>query len=600
MEKIKREPRRNNMPKEIISQLESELEAIANGQFNEEELVCEDESFINIYNYINQTKKQLSYCLESSNSLVNKVSKGNVDDRIDTLSLNGAYSKILENNNYTIDLTISAFRDLGETVEKLANGDMSARITNNYLGSLGYFKEIVNKLAENLMDLVIDTEMVDQAMEKGELGIRVDTSKYKNDFEKIHKATNKVISKVELFIEDINTNLETMEKGDFSKRIENEYTGRFKFTKDSINNFANNVQMTLNDINESLLKIKDGDFDAQITKDYHGTFEVSKNSINELVDILGNIINEIREILGKMSNGDLESKINLDLPGDFDAIKSNVNEFIDNLTQMVDKIRTNSSEMAIASGEVNKTAQGLSSGAEQQASSLEQTTAAVEELNGAIEENTKNANETNQIASEASHMATQGGKAVSQTVDSMQTIAEKITIIEDIVYQTNLLALNAAIEAARAGEHGRGFAVVAAEVRKLAKRSQVAAKEISTITKNSVKVSEEAGELINSLVPKIERTATLIQNISNASNEQSRGIEQISDAMIQLDTVTQTNASSAQELSSAAEELDGQSNGLIKLMEFFKTVHAENRILTPNSSESQTENSMDLREFSRL
>lgn len=597
MEKI----RRNSQEKNTLALVEESLKNIKEGNFDFDDIDCQDETLSNICKYINDTKKQLSYCMESSNDIATKVSEGKVDDRIDTLCLNGSYATIMENTNYTIDLTVSAFRDLGETVEKLANGDMSARITNDYLGSLGYFKQIVNELAENLMDLVIDTEMIDLAIDNGELGVRVDTSKYKNDFAKIHTSTNKIVSNIELFISDVNKNLAMMQVGDFSQRIENEYTGKFKFTKDAVNNFANNVQMTLNDINESLLKIKDGDFDAQIVKNYQGTFEISRNSINELVYILGNIINEIKEILGKMSNGNLLSKIELELPGEFNSIKLNINEFIDNLTQMVEKIRTNSSEMGIASSEVNKTSQTLSTGAEQQAGSLEQTTAAVEELNGAIDENTKNANETNEIADEASQMAKQGGEAVSQTVESMQIIADRISIIEDIVYQTNLLALNAAIEAARAGEHGKGFAVVAAEVRKLAKRSQVAAKEISTITKDSVKVSEEAGELINSLVPKIERTAVLIQNISNASNEQSKGIEQISQAMLQLDEITQTNSTSAQELSSAAEELDGQSNGLVKLMEFFKTSSSNvNTILTPYAAEAEIEETMDLREFSRL
>ena len=150
------------------------------------------------------------------------------------------------------------------------------------------------------------------------------------------------------------------------------------------------------------------------------------------------------------------------------------------------------------------------------------------------------------------------------------TIAEKITIIEDIAYQTNMLALNAAIEAARAGEHGKGFAVVAAEVRKLAERSQIAASEISTLTGDSVKVAERAGMLLEKMVPDITNTAELVQEITAASEEQSSGVGQISSAMQQLDKVTQQNAAGSEELAATAEEMQDQSENLQEMVGLFR------------------------------
>jgi len=152
----------------------------------------------------------------------------------------------------------------------------------------------------------------------------------------------------------------------------------------------------------------------------------------------------------------------------------------------------------------------------------------------------------------------------------MKTIAEKITIVEEIAYQTNLLALNAAIEAARAGEHGKGFAVVATEVRKLAERSQVAAKEISGLTTNSVKVAEQSGQLLLDLVPAIRKTTSLVQEVAAASREQASGVNQMTRAMTQFDQVTQRNASVAEELASTSEELSAQADAFQQLVSFFR------------------------------
>ncbi|MCL2520246.1 MAG: methyl-accepting chemotaxis protein [Spirochaetaceae bacterium] len=182
----------------------------------------------------------------------------------------------------------------------------------------------------------------------------------------------------------------------------------------------------------------------------------------------------------------------------------------------------------------------------------------------------ESADRTEKFAEEAAKNAQEGGLAVSKTVTAMQSIAEKISIIEDIAGQTNLLALNAAIEAARAGDAGRGFAVVAGEVRKLAERSAVSAAQISVLSQDSLNIAETAGQLINNIVPQIQATTQLIQEIAESGHQQSAGIKQIEKAMAQLDSITQSNAASSEELAGSAEQLNTQAAKLKQEMAFFK------------------------------
>jgi methyl-accepting chemotaxis protein len=339
---------------------------------------------------------------------------------------------------------------------------------------------------------------------------------------------------------------------------------------DSINNLMEKFENQIGkDITKVLTEISKGSLNSRIEDDYRGLFLELKNSTNNIAQTMQDLFSESGEALNSLSKGDLSAKIVGDYDGDFSVIKTSVNNLVDNLSSIMEGINTGTTQMQLASAEVNSSSQTISHGASKQATSLEETTAAIEEMSGAVSETAKNATLTNDIAESSAELSIQGAEAVSKTVDAMQTISQRIQVIEDIAYQTNLLALNAAIEAARAGQHGKGFAVVAAEVRKLAKRSQVAATQISQITNESVKVSVEAGEMIQSVVPKIEQTAKLIKQIATAAKEQDIGIAQITQAMNQLDKVTQLNATSSQELLSASEQLSIQASHQSDQMSFF-------------------------------
>jgi methyl-accepting chemotaxis protein len=268
--------------------------------------------------------------------------------------------------------------------------------------------------------------------------------------------------------------------------------------------------------------------------------------------------------------GDLTKRMSVKSTDEVGQMGSHLNTFLGELEKIIVEVKGGATAIAAASQQVASSSSSLSQGTSEQAASAEETTSSLEEMSASIQQNSENSRQMEQVATKGAREAEESGKAVSQTVEAMKAITEKIDIVDEIAYQTNLLALNAAIEAARAGEHGKGFAVVATEVRKLAERSQAAAREISLLATDSVKVAEHSGSLLDELVPSIKKTAELVQEVSAASREQSSGVSQINKAMGQVDQVTQRNASSAEELSSTAEEMAAQSQALLQLMSYFK------------------------------
>jgi len=278
-----------------------------------------------------------------------------------------------------------------------------------------------------------------------------------------------------------------------------------------------------------------------------------------------------------VSSGDLTANVDLNQKDEVGQLADSLSDMASNLKVVVTDVNAATESVSAGSEELSASAQSLSQSVVEQAASIEQISASIEEMSAGVRSNAESAQETEKIANKAAAGAKEGGGAVNEAMDALRSIAERITIIQEIARQTNLLALNAAIEAARAGEHGKGFAVVAAEVRKLAERSGQAAEEISGLSESSLDVADKAGRMLADLVPEIGKTAELVQEIASSSMEQEKGVTEISSSVQQLDHVIQSNASASEEMASTSEELSAQAQALAQAMTFFKVDQSVSR-----------------------
>lgn len=285
-----------------------------------------------------------------------------------------------------------------------------------------------------------------------------------------------------------------------------------------------------------------------------------------------------------LAGGDLTTRLEVSRHDDVGQLQLLIRQLNINLSSIIGDIRDNFVQIVTSTQEVSAGNMKLQARTEAQSSSLEQTAASMEELTSTVENNSANSVEANKHARGATEIAEKAGIAVSEVVAAMhdinassKKIVDIIGLIDGIAFQTNILALNAAVEAARAGEQGRGFAVVATEVRNLAQRSAAAAKEIKSLidistdkANSGAAIADEAGNNMNEVISSIRQVAGLMKEISSATHEQSAGISQIKDTILQMDGVTQQNATMAEEAAVSANVLSEQALAASNALEVFK------------------------------
>jgi len=468
--------------------------------------------------------------------------------------------------------------------EGIAGGKLDSHIGPQPHDETGRLLEAMAGMQQQLHAVITGQREMARRHDGGELSYRIDASAFPGEYGLMVQETNALVGGHVQTLHDVLDVVQQYAVGDLSRDI-----ARYPGEKAAMTTTVDTVKANLGRINAEIKQLASaaaaGDFslrgDAQR---FDHDFRLMLENLNAMMAVSDDNLGKLSQLLSAIAEGDLTARMHGDYQGVFARMRDDANTTVAQLTRIVGQIQASASSITLAAGEIASGNSDLSRRTEQQAANLEETAASMEELTSTVRQNAEHARQANQLAIGAHGVASQGGDVVGQVVTTMSAIeasskkiAEIISVIDGIAFQTNILALNAAVEAARAGEQGRGFAVVASEVRTLAQRSAAAAKEIKGLIDDSVgKVNDgsalvhKAGATMGEIVASVQRVTDIMAEISAASQEQSAGIEQVNQTVVQMDETTQQNAALVEEATAAARAMEDQAGQLADAVAIFR------------------------------
>ncbi|MDG4811811.1 methyl-accepting chemotaxis protein [Hydrogenovibrio sp. 3SP14C1] len=494
-----------------------------------------------------------------------------------------------------------------ETMTRITqSGELNHRVEIFSKDELGETSVAINNLLETIHGAISDVNGLMGEVSQG-IFERTIEHEYKGDFLTLKNGVNQSVVQIHNMVLMLRDTANNLRNGVLEPVKSNDtvLSGDYADVMNDIEVSMNRIGETVQDISRTLESLSRGDFSKRVTAEARGEFVTLKDAINTTVEGLEAFVEEVALVQTSISEGDLTKLVAGTYHGKMAVLKDTLNSSTRNISEMIGKVGSVTRLVADESRSIADGSESISTRIQQQTVSLERTSTQMMQMTNTVRSNADSANNANHMTQDAQQKLTEGVQIMQKALESMDQMSEAsqkindiITLIDGIAFQTNLLALNAAVEAARAGDHGRGFAVVAGEVRNLAGKSSDAASEIKKLIENSVAISDQSGhyvketsDALSQLNASMGEISAMISTIAKASNEQAIGIDDVSQAISEMDSTTQQNAGLVEEAAAGSQDLLQQSSDLLSLVREFKV---DNQLVQRIERTQQSESAKEL------